>query len=93
MTVKDFLEKRFSALMTNDYAAVYHSYHEDSPFLMQFDSCEDYLVFAEHQLKSIVIKSWDVRARRQLGPDRVEALLAMELDVGGESVFFMSALC
>jgi len=88
MTVQDFLESRFEALQQGKFKAVYQSYHEDSPFLQQFSSCDDYLCFAKQQLSDITIKNWYCSAQRILDDKRVECLLVMELETGDQSMFF-----
>lgn len=88
MTVQAFLEGRLDALKKGDFASVYQSYHAESPFLRQFSDLDDYLGFAEQQLTGISIKSWHCPAQRVLADNRVECLLVMELETGGDSLFF-----
>lgn len=88
MNIEDFLKQRFSALENGDFKTIYQGYHSESPFLMQFANCDDYLAFACEQLGAIRLKSWHLQDRRALSDDRVECLLVMELDGGGESIWF-----
>lgn len=88
MTVQDFLKNRFDALQQAEFKSVYQSYHEDSPFLQQFSSCDDYLCFAKQQLSDISIKNWYCSDQRILDDKRVECLLVMELEADGLSMFF-----
>ncbi len=83
MTADDCLSQRFNALAHHDYAIVYASYHQDSPFLQQFADRAAYLLFAQQQLRGIVVKKWQSLRKRTLAEDRQEHLLVMELSVDG----------
>lgn len=88
MTAHQFLETRFAALSAGDYAAVYDSYHEDSPFLQQFSGRSAYIHFAQQQLGSIAIKSWRCLRQRMLDEKRLEVLLVMELETDADLQLF-----
>lgn len=44
------LDRRMAALQDGDFAAIFHSYHPDSPFLQQFSTLDEYLNFADEML-------------------------------------------
>ncbi len=88
MTVQQFLENRFYALARGDYAAVYDSYHHDSPFRQQFDGRKAYICFAQQQLGSIQILRWSCSQQRTVADSQVEALLVMEIATEVDSQFF-----
>ncbi|MDA3902756.1 MAG: hypothetical protein PF441_04815 [Desulfuromusa sp.] len=88
MTAHQFLETRFAALCAGDYAVVYDSYHEDSPFLQQFSGRNAYIHFAQQQLGSIAITSWRCLRQRVLDEKRLEVLLVMDLGIDADSQFF-----
>lgn len=88
MTVVQFLENRFSALGSRDYAMVYDSYHVDAPFLQQFSDRKAYICFAQQQLDSIKILSWSCPQQRTVAANQVEVLLVMEVATEGDSQFF-----
>ncbi|RLB73551.1 MAG: hypothetical protein DRH06_00530 [Deltaproteobacteria bacterium] len=88
MTALQFLERRFSALAEEDYAAVYDSYHHDAPFLQQFGSRSIYIRFAEQQLSGIEIKNWYCLCQRMVAETQLEVLLVMELETAAGSQFF-----
>ncbi len=88
MTAEQLLATRFAALTAGDFAAVYDSYHQDSPFLQQFSSRGNYLRFARQNLGAIQVKSWRDLQFRQLADHRQEHLLVMELEVDGTSQYF-----
>jgi len=85
MTVQQFLENRFSALMAGNYDAVYDSYHEEAPFIHQFSGRHAYLHFAQQQLTSIIINNWRCLRQRTLDEEQLEALLVMEVAVDDDS--------
>lgn len=88
MTPVQFLENRFSALSSRDYAMVYDSYHADAPFLQQFGDREAYANFAREQLGSIKILSWSCSQQRTVADNQVEALLVMEIATEATPQFF-----
>ena len=88
MTALQFLERRFSALAEEDYAAVYDSYHHDAPFLQQFGSRSTYIRFAEQQLSGIEIKNWYCLSQRRVDETQLEVLLVMEIETDAGSQFF-----
>lgn len=88
MTVLQFLDIRFSALTAGDYAAVYDSYHSESPFLQQFSDRNTYIRFAKQQLGTIEIKNWRCLQQRIIDEGQVEVLLLTELTTEAGSQFF-----
>ncbi|MCD6581716.1 MAG: hypothetical protein J7K90_07930 [Desulfuromusa sp.] len=93
MTVQQFLENRFFALACGDYAAVYDSYHHDSPFRQQFVDRSNYIHFAQQHLGSIRIKNWHCLQQRMVDEKRLEALLVMEVEIEyGYQFFYELAL-
>ena len=88
MTVQQFLEMRFSALMAGNYDAVYDSYHEDAPFIKQFSDRQAYLHFARQQLTAIVIHDWRCLRQRTLDGKQLEVVLVMEVAVDDENQYF-----
>ncbi|NOQ42735.1 MAG: hypothetical protein GQ563_09610 [Desulfuromusa sp.] len=88
MTALQFLEIRFSALSSGDYAAVYDSYHDEAPFRQQFSDCSAYIRFARLQLGSIKIISWRCLRQRVLDEKQLEALLVMEIATEDGAQFF-----
>lgn len=88
MTAQHFLQKRFSALMAENYDAVYASYHEDAPFIHQFSDRQAYLHFARQQLKAIVINDWRCLRQRNLDGKKLEVILVMEVAVDDKPQYF-----
>jgi len=88
MTAEEFLNVRFDALMSGDFAAVYATYHPESPFIQQFSDRSTYLRFAKQNLSRIQVKSWQSLRQRQLDEKQQEHLLVMELGVDGASQYF-----
>ncbi len=88
MTIEQFLEKRFSALGSGDYQAVYASYHPDAPFLQQFSDRNTYVRYAQQNLGEIVILSWSCPQQRENGDNQIEAILAMEIATELGTQFF-----
>lgn len=88
MTADNLLARRFSALAEGDFAAVYATYHRDSPFIQQFSSRGTYVRFAQQNLSEIQVKGWCDRGARQLDAGQQEHLLVMELVVDGSSQYF-----
>ncbi|WP_321392019.1 hypothetical protein [uncultured Desulfuromusa sp.] len=88
MTPLQFLNKRFSALMSGDYGFVYDSYHCDAPFLRQFHDRKDYIDFARQQLASIVVTDWRCLRHRIIDEKQQESLLVMNITVGERTQFF-----
>jgi len=86
--VEQFLEERFTALSRGDYAAVYHGYHPDAPFLRQFGDRGTYLRFARQQLGEIKIKNWQCLHQRSVTDQQVEVILVMEIATAEGSHYF-----
>lgn len=88
MTADELLSRRFAALGCGDFAVVYDTYAEDSPFIQQFSDCVSYVHFAQQQLGSINVRSWKSLSQRHLEGNQQEHLLVMELTVDGVSQYF-----
>lgn len=88
MTAEDCLLKRFTALAGGDYATVYATYHQDSPFLQHFADCAAYVAFAQDQLSSIEVMDWRSLRQRQIDADQQEHLLVIELSVDNSRQYF-----
>ncbi len=88
MTAEELLEQRFAALASGDFKAVYATYHKESPFIQQFSDCSTYVRFAQQQLASIEVESWQALHTRQLDDQRQEYLLVMELALDGARQYF-----
>jgi SEC-C motif-containing protein len=88
MTAEDLMSKRFAALASGDYASVYETYHQDSPFIRQFSDCDAYICFARQQLNTIKVWSWQSLRQRQIDSLQQEHLLIMELAVDGRRQYF-----
>ncbi len=88
MTPEQLLNARFVALADGDFAAVYATYHQDSPFIKQFAGRSSYIRFAEQNLSAISVLNWRVLRFRELGAQRQEHLLVMELEVDGCRQYF-----
>jgi SEC-C motif-containing protein len=88
VTVEAFLTKRFAALQAGDFATVYATYHQDSPFIQQFADCGTYVRFAEDNLSAIKVENWQALQQRELEPGQEEHLLVMQLSVAGQSQYF-----
>jgi SEC-C motif-containing protein len=83
MTPGQLLAARFAALADGDFAVVYATYHQDSPFIKQFAGRSNYIRFAEQNLSEISVLHWQVLCCRELDAQRQEHLLVMELEVDG----------
>ncbi|SHI57781.1 SEC-C motif-containing protein [Malonomonas rubra DSM 5091] len=88
MTADVLLERRFAALADGDFATVYATYHQESPFIQQFSSRGEYVRFAKANLSAIQVKNWQVLSCRELDDRQQEHLLVIELSVDGYSQFF-----
>lgn len=88
MTPLQFLDKRFSALISADYGFVYDSYHGDAPLVQQFTDRKDYINFARQQLAAIVVNDWRCLRQRSVEEKQLECLLIMNIMIAGSSQFF-----
>lgn len=93
MTVEQFLQQRFLALNNGDFAAVYASYHAESPFLQQFTDCNTYVDYAKQHLSGVNISYWTCLMQRTVAHKQEEAVLVMEVATdNGKQYFYELAL-
>lgn len=79
----DLIRLRFDALKSQDFAALYSSYHPRSPFIEQFTGVTDYIEFAEQALSDITVRKTHIGASRKTA-EGIELICVMRFELGGE---------
>ncbi|MGE4545060.1 MAG: YchJ family metal-binding protein [Pedobacter sp.] len=80
----DLVLARCDAFRQHDFSFIFHSYHEDAPFLQAFADCRDYLEYAAQALKgSFRINDCRIGRVREVADDEVQVLFFMEIDCDG----------
>jgi hypothetical protein len=75
---------RCEAFRQNDFSFIFHSYHDDAPFLQAFADCRDYLDYAGQALQgSFTINDCRIGRVRAVADDEVQVLFFMEIDCEG----------
>jgi SEC-C motif-containing protein len=78
----DLIRQRFSDLKSGNFAALYHSYDAQSPFLQQFPSLQEYLEFAAQVL--VEMKPLQVLIGDQRNSEEgVELICQLSFELGG----------
>lgn len=80
----DLVLARCNAFRQNDFSFIFHSYHEDAPFLQAFADCQDYLDYAAQALRGgFSINDCRIGRVRSVADDEVQVLFFMEVDCDG----------
>ncbi len=81
---EELVRQRFAALEAQDFAALYASYHPQSPFLEQFPSLEAYLDFAAQALAKLKLSATSIGAARET-EEGIELICGLSFELAGES--------
>lgn len=80
----DLVLARCEAFRRHDFSFIFHSYHEDAPFLQAFPDSRDYLEYAAQALRgSFRINDCRIGRVRTVADDEVQVLFFMEIDCDG----------
>ena len=86
------IQERFDALAAGDFAALYASYHPQSPFVEQFPQEKDYLEFAAATLAQMSVLQAHIGDFREI-EEGIEVVCGLRFELDGqEQVIFELAL-
>ena len=91
-TALKLIQQRYDALAAGDFAALYASYHSQSPFIEQFPQEQDYLEFAAETLARLGVLQAHIGDLRET-EEGIEVVCGLHFELDGqEQVMFELAL-